>query len=83
MANGMAVVAWLLLIVLPRQRWVTGLLAPVSTLLRWLFQSGAAPIKVAVAAATLATTAALVVVTPGAQHSVRQPLRARVRLACP
>ena len=27
-ANGMAVVAWLLLIVLPRQRWVTGLLAP-------------------------------------------------------
>src|SRR5437899_2277056 len=30
MANGMAVVAWLLLIVLPRQRWVTGLLAPVA-----------------------------------------------------
>ena len=31
MANGMAVVVWLLLIVLPRQRWVTGLLAPVAT----------------------------------------------------
>jgi len=29
-ANGMAVVAWLLLIVLPRQRWVTGLLAPIA-----------------------------------------------------
>ena len=29
-ANGMAVVAWLMLIVLPRQRWVTGVLAPVA-----------------------------------------------------
>jgi hypothetical protein len=29
-ANGMAVVPWLLLIVLPRQRWVTGVLAPVA-----------------------------------------------------
>ena len=30
MANGLALAAWLLLIVLPRQRWVTGLLAPVA-----------------------------------------------------
>jgi hypothetical protein len=29
-ANGLALVAWLLLIVLPRQRWVTGVLAPVA-----------------------------------------------------
>jgi len=30
MANGLALVAWLLLIVLPRQRWVTGVLAPIA-----------------------------------------------------
>ena len=30
MANGLALAAWLLLIVLPRQRWVTGVLAPVA-----------------------------------------------------
>lgn len=29
-ANGLALVAWLVLIVLPRQRWVTGVLAPVA-----------------------------------------------------
>jgi len=29
-ANGMAVVTWLLLVVLPRRRWVTGLLAPIA-----------------------------------------------------
>ena len=29
-ANGFALVVWLLLIVLPRQRWVTGVLAPVA-----------------------------------------------------
>src|SRR5436190_8601549 len=46
-----------------------GLLAPVSTLLRWLFQGGAAPIKIAAATATLAGTATLVVVAPGAHYS--------------
>ena len=29
-ANGLAVAAWLLLIVLPRQRWVSGILAPLA-----------------------------------------------------
>jgi len=55
----------------PGKRRHPGLLAPISTLLRWLLQGGAAPVKVAVATATLATTAALVVVVPGGHHAVR------------
>jgi RNA polymerase sigma-70 factor (ECF subfamily) len=45
-----------------------GLLPPVSTLLRWLFQGGAAPIKIAAATATLVGTATLAVVAPATHH---------------
>src|SRR2546423_4935685 len=58
-------------LVQPGKRRRRGLLAPASTLLRWLFRSGAAPIKVAAATATLVSTASLVVVAPGAQHTAR------------
>src|SRR2546423_3282330 len=68
-------------LVQPGKRRHRGLLAPVSTLLRWLCQSGAGPIKVAAATATLASTAALVVVAPGAQHAVRNPTAAPKPLA--
>jgi len=65
----------------PGKRRRHGLLAPVSTALRWLLQGGAAPVKVAVATATLASTAALVAVVPGTQHPVQGPTPAPQKVA--